>query len=252
VKKKIFSMLLLETIAGLVASGAVIPVQGPLEWTVKINGAVSNPTTLNLTQVMVLPNSTVYAELFCYGAYVTGGNWTGVNLRYVLDLAQLEQNADSLIFSASDGYNKAISISEAMQENVIIAYEFNENPLSETLRLVIPGANGEFWVAMINHIEASTNSITSIYSGSHVSLPTVIPESPTPQPPLEATPTPTPTFSPKPTSTPQQTPIPSQEPTLQQKNQPDELFQPFVAVTILCIIAAVSLGLLFYSKKRKH
>jgi DMSO/TMAO reductase YedYZ molybdopterin-dependent catalytic subunit len=245
-------MLLLATVLSLVPSAVIIPIQGTSEWTVKIDGAVSNPTTLSLTQIMALSNSTVYAELYCYGAYVTGGNWTGVNLLHILEFVQLEQNADSLSFSASDGYNRVISISEAMQENVIISYEFNGNPLPETLRLVIPEANGEFWVAMINHIEVSTNSVASICSGPSVSLPTVIPQSPTPEPSLEVSPTPTPTFSPDPTSTPQQTPIPSQEPSLQQKYQPKELSPTIIVVTFVFAIAVVSLGLLFYSKKRKH
>ena len=70
-------MLLLVTLLSLVLTATVIPIQATTEWTVTIDGAVSNPTTLNLTQIMALPNNTIYAELYCYGAYVTGGNWTG-------------------------------------------------------------------------------------------------------------------------------------------------------------------------------
>jgi len=250
VKKQFFLLFLLEIILGLVASGAIIPVQGTSEWTVTIYGAVSKPATLNITQIMALPSSTIYAELYCYGAYVAGGNWTGVNLRFILEFVELDQNAMSLDFSATDGYNRAILLSEAMQENVIIAYELNGDPLPETLRLVLPGANGEFWVSMINQIAVSTNSVAYTYSGSGVNLQTVIPQSPIPQSSLKVAPTPTPTFSLAPTSTPE--PIPSQEPTLLPESQSEELFPTFIVIAFVFIEAVVSLGLLFYFKKRKH
>jgi len=247
VKKKIFVMLLLEIILGLVAMVTIIPIKGEPEWTVRIDGAVSNPKTLNITQIMSMPNSTVYAELYCYGAYVTGGNWTGVKLSLLLDFVELDQNAMSIDFSATDGYNRAIPIAETTQENVIVAYEFNGSPLPETLRLVLPGANGEFWVAMINHIVISTNSATHSFSGSGVNLPALIPQSPTPAP----TPAPTPLTapSPKPSPTPPTTPTPTpfQEPSSSQGTTPE-----MIVIASTGAISLASVGLLFHFKKRKR
>jgi DMSO/TMAO reductase YedYZ molybdopterin-dependent catalytic subunit len=253
-KKKIFSMLLLEIVLGLVATVAIIPIKGETEWTVRIGGAVSNPKTLKITQIMSMPNSTVYAELYCYGAYVTGGNWTGVNLSLLLDFVELDQNAMSLGFSAADGYNKAISIAEATQENVIVAYEFNGSPLPETLRLVLPGANGEFWVAMINHIVVSTNSAPHSFSGSGVNLPAVIPQSPTPAPAPAPTPTPLASPSPNPSPTPPITPTPTpfQEPSSSQDTQNSETTPEMIVIASTGAISLVGVGLLFYFKKRKH
>lgn len=250
-KRQITSMLLLETTLGLIASGAIIPIQGATLWTVKIDGAVSNPTTLNITQIMAMPNNTIYAELFCYGAYITSGNWTGVTLSYMFEIVEPDQNAKSLCFSATDGYNKAISISEAIQEHVIIAYQFNAKPLPETLRLVIPNANGEFWVSMINHITVSTKPAEKIFSGSGVNPPTAIPQYQMPQPSLKVTPTPTPSFSPKPTSSPKPTPTPSQETTSLPEYQSEEPFPTFIVIAFAFTGTVVSLGLQVYLKKRK-
>ena len=250
VKKKIFSILMLEIIMMLVAAVATTPIQAETEWTVRIDGAVSNPKNLNITQIMSMPNSTVYAELYCYGAYVTGGNWTGVKLRSILDFVELDQNAMSLDFSATDGYNRAIPIAEATQENVVLAYEFNGSPLPETLRLVVPGANGEFWVAMINHIVASTNSAPQSFSGSGVNLPALIPQSPTPA----LTPSPIPLTSPSPTPspTPTATPIPFQKPSSSQGTQNSETTSEMIVIASTGAISLVSVGLLFYFKRQKH
>jgi DMSO/TMAO reductase YedYZ molybdopterin-dependent catalytic subunit len=182
---------------------------------------------------------------------VTGGNWTGVNLRLLLDFVELDQNAMSLDFSAPDGYNKAIPINEATQENVIVAYEFNGSPLPETLRLVLPGANGEFWVAMINHIVVSTNSAPHIYSGSGVNLPAMIPQSPTPAPAPTLNPigSPSPKHSPTPPITP--TPTPFQERSSSQDTQNLETTTEVIVLASTGAISAIAVGLLVYFK-RKH
>jgi hypothetical protein len=103
---------------------------------------------------------------------------------------------------------------------VVLAYEFNGEPLSETIRLVLPDSNGDFWVAEINHITVSANSVVSTYSGSSVNLPTLDPGNLTPQPSPTITPSPSsaPAESPYPTPTttpsPTTTPPPQTSPTL--------------------------------------
>ena len=242
-KKEITSMLLLELFLGLIASAAIIPIKSEPEWTVRIEGAVSNPKTLSITQIMSMPNSTVYGELYCYGAYVTGGNWTGVNLRQLLNSVELYQNAMSIVFSATDGYNRAFSIAEATQENVILAYELNGSPISETLRLVLPGANGELWVAMINNIVVSTNSVPHSYSAPGVNIQTVMPRSPTPQPSPSAPSTPQQTETPTPSQivSPSPSPIPTVT-TSSSPNRPIEepnILMPIATGIIVAVVAAV-------------
>jgi DMSO/TMAO reductase YedYZ molybdopterin-dependent catalytic subunit len=65
VKKKIFLTLLLILTLGFITSASTIPAQGTSEWTLKIDGAVSNPTVLTLNELMAMPTRTVYAEIYC-------------------------------------------------------------------------------------------------------------------------------------------------------------------------------------------
>jgi DMSO/TMAO reductase YedYZ molybdopterin-dependent catalytic subunit len=121
-------------------------------------------------QLLEMPKTIVYAELYCDGALSTYGNWSGVRLSYLLTQAQSTPEVDSILFVASDGYRVAIPINLAMQPQIIIAYEKDGQPLPEGLRLIIPGANGGAWIAMITTITMS-NSGADYPAGVSVELP---------------------------------------------------------------------------------
>jgi DMSO/TMAO reductase YedYZ molybdopterin-dependent catalytic subunit len=250
VERKIFLILLFGATLGLLTSATIIQAQSTPEWTVKIDGAVSNPTALTITEIMTMPNRTVYAELYCYGSYVTGGNWTGVSLSFILETVGYDQNAMSVGFSATDGYSRGISITDAMREDVIIAYEIDMNPLPETLRLVAPGANGEFWVGWIDHIFVSPNSPSYAQSaGSSFSPPAWM---------QQKVPTPEPTPSPEPTSTPIPQPKPTPSPSTSPPVAPiatdfdTELFPITWVMAAIAIVATACIGFLVYSKRLKN
>ena len=109
-------------------------------------------------QLLDMPKTVLYAELYCDGALATFGNWSGVLLSYLLTQAQATPEVGSIQFGASDGYRVAIPIDLAMQPQIIIAYGKDGQPLAEGLRLIIPGANGAAWIAMITSITMSTSA----------------------------------------------------------------------------------------------
>lgn len=164
-KKRLFQASLLAVIFGLMLLGSATGVLGlesasaanfasavDSEWRLLIDGSVQNTLDLTLSELEAMPKSTVYAELYCYGRLLYWGYWTGVKLGLLLEEAGLDENAELVEFHAQDGYEIELSISEATQDNVIIAYERDGEPLPETLRLVAPGANGNFWISMITQI----------------------------------------------------------------------------------------------------
>jgi DMSO/TMAO reductase YedYZ molybdopterin-dependent catalytic subunit len=104
-----------------------------------------------------MPKTTVNSPECCYGYTVTSGNWEGLSLSYLLQQVGLDSNVASVNFVAQDGYTVSLQIQEALQPDVIIAYQLNDVALSETLRLVIPEENGNMWIAMITSITMSTS-----------------------------------------------------------------------------------------------
>ena len=123
-------------------SGSILPVYGSVYQTIN----------LDFEQLVKMPRSTVYAELYCDGALVDHGNWTGVKLGLLLEKAGLPQEATTLELRGTDGYDTNLSLSTAMREDVIIAYEKDGVSLAERTRLVIPGANGSEWISGITQI----------------------------------------------------------------------------------------------------
>jgi DMSO/TMAO reductase YedYZ molybdopterin-dependent catalytic subunit len=211
VKKKIFHMLLLITALGIILSGPLkvsfgfeflataLAVESEVEWTILIYGAINHPIQLNLTELAAMPQSTVYADLCCMENFVTGGNWTGVRLSLILEKVEIDPQALSAKFSATDDYNTELWLTEAVREDVIIAYAKDEQPLPETLRLVFPGQNGHRWISMITQIEISLDQASILeMSGPPIASPLLPTSEPSP--------------TPKPSPTPQPTPSPSSEP----------------------------------------
>jgi DMSO/TMAO reductase YedYZ molybdopterin-dependent catalytic subunit len=113
--------------------------------------------TYNFTyqQLTEMPKTTIYAEIYCYGNLVNAGDWSGVQISYLLNQMSNSSNVNSIQFVAADSYTVTIPTLIAMAPETIIAYQKNGDPLSEGLRLVLPGHNGASWIAQIISIAMS-------------------------------------------------------------------------------------------------
>jgi DMSO/TMAO reductase YedYZ molybdopterin-dependent catalytic subunit len=165
------------------------------------SATADNQTTLSLTdltgttyaftytQLFAMPKTEINADLYCDGALVTNGIWSGVALNYLLNQAQLTPEVSSIQLTASDGYQVAIPLDLAVQPQIIIAYELNGQPLPEGLRLVIPDANGAAWISKITFITMSAAGAPypQAISVGHIKdtlVPTTVP-TPKPSPPAQ-------------------------------------------------------------------
>lgn len=259
-EKRLFQILLLVIIFGLIgfsSSRRVLGTElynsptdisaGNSEWKLLVNGSVYHPLNLTFNELVAMPNITEYAELYCDDQLVTSGKWTGVRLGLVLEKAGLYQQADTVKFYAQDGYSTRISITEANRGDVILAYEKDDEPLNETLRLVVPKANGPIWISMITRI--------TVY---------VVPVS-TPESPTSPTPNPSPTPQQSPTPQPSLTPQPENQsatqPVIQPSNNQPVQQQGFLGsslpmeygyllVSAIVVAIAVTAGYLFYKRRK--
>ena len=121
-----------------------------------ITGLVEHPLNLSLTEIAAIPQTTVNAALICVGSpgnVVAEGNWVGVSLWLLLETAGVSPDAVKVAFYASDGYSTDLSVETARREDVILAYEKDGVPLSEKLRLVVPGKWGYKWISQVAVIE---------------------------------------------------------------------------------------------------
>lgn len=129
------------------------------EWSLLVDGFVQRPLNLTLNELIAMPRSTVYAELYCLpavgssGVLVDHGNWTGVRLELVLEKAGVSPQAVKVAFYAEDGFTTDLTVTTAMREDIVLAYEKDGKPLPEKLRLAVPSMWGYKWIKWLIHIE---------------------------------------------------------------------------------------------------
>jgi DMSO/TMAO reductase YedYZ molybdopterin-dependent catalytic subunit len=139
------------------------------EWTLLVDGSMINPVSLTYEEILALPKTTLYAELYCVdypSSALFRGSWTGVRLGFLLEKVQFLSDAFKVAFHANDGYASDLLVTTAMREDIIIAYELNGQPLPEKLRLVVPGKWGYKWVSQLVHIELVNYDFKGTYESS--------------------------------------------------------------------------------------
>lgn len=145
-------------------------------WRLEIAGLVGRPVTLTLDDIRAMPSVARYHTLICISNEVGGdliGNahWKGVRLRDVIQRAGgVNPRAIRFAFRSADGYTEGIPVADAMQPDVMLAYEMNGVPLPPEhgfpLRLLIPGLYGMKNPKWITKIEAVSTHFTGYWQAS--------------------------------------------------------------------------------------
>jgi DMSO/TMAO reductase YedYZ molybdopterin-dependent catalytic subunit len=261
-KNKLQTCILL-LIFGLSLITSVGKVSASTEWNLTVTDLAGNATNYSLDQLLAMPVTNVSAALLCYGSIVTYGIWSGVSLSYLLQQAGVDPTVASIDFQAQDGYAVSIPLQVAVQPNVIIAYEKNDAPLSEELRLVLPNENGAVWIALITSIKMdSTVMDLNQYLSSTAPGTDTVPQMKSTgqsavqqQPPLQTQPS----VAPKnetptaPTASPSNATLQDQNTNSYQNSSTKSLAIPIIAIYGIAvggIIASAATSFLVYSRRR--
>ena len=122
----------------------------------KVDGKVTRPLSLSYDDIRRLPKVTATPDLVCAGAFIDTTTWSGVPLKTILEMAGLQPDAKQIRMNAADDYSFVLSLSNALEPENFLAYEWNGQPLPVLhgfpLRAVIPGQNGDAWVKWLLEI----------------------------------------------------------------------------------------------------
>jgi DMSO/TMAO reductase YedYZ molybdopterin-dependent catalytic subunit len=141
-------------------------VDGP-SWRLALEGSVEKPLKLSLDELKQLPSVTQSRTFECISNPVGGpliGNavWVGVQMKQVLAMAGMKASAKELVVRAADGFHTSIPIELAQNENALLVYAMNGQPLPRDhgfpLRCVWPGRFGmkqPRWIIRIEVIDTS-------------------------------------------------------------------------------------------------
>ena len=232
-------------------------------WKLNVSGLVNNPFTFTLTDLEAMPQTTISTALICVDfptTIVAQGNWTGVKLWTLLNETGVLPEAIKVAFYANDGYSTDLTIAVAKSDNIILATSKEGAPLSEVIRLVVPGHWGYKWIAQIVKIELVDYDFQGKWESVGYSDDGIITQNnqrdthPYPSAPVLTTPTATPITSPKETPTPTLPTPPiqnstSQSPSTEPKNLTSDNINlkettPLVLIAIIAIVAVALLTII--------
>ena len=159
-----------------------IPTVDASSWRLVVDGEVERPLSLSLDELRARASVDAAVTMECAGngratlsppvdsqpwlnEAVGTGLWRGVRLREVLEDARAGKGAVEVLFTGLDrgveedveqSYERSLPLSEAMRDEVMLAYELNGEPLPPQhgfpLRLLVPGWYGMTSVKWLERI----------------------------------------------------------------------------------------------------
>jgi len=125
----------------------------------KVTGKVGRPLSLNYDQILKYPSLTETVLLICPGFFSNNGRWTGVNLKSLLQEAQIKQEAQYIDVVGAHEKRVRIQLKALDQKKIFLAYRINGETLPQKhgfpLRLVYEDAYGYDWVKYVDEIVVS-------------------------------------------------------------------------------------------------
>lgn len=141
----------------------------PSTWKLEIEGLVENPLSIAYEELLKLESEEQISDFHCVeGWSVENVKWKGVRLKVLFDMAKPKPEALFATFHSASGlYKDSLSIKEALEPEVMLAYMLNDKPLPEEqgrpLRLVMPRMFGYKNVKWVNRITLTEGQETGYW-----------------------------------------------------------------------------------------
>ena len=132
-------------------------------YTLTVTGLVNHP--VEYTYNDIVNNFTSYnnvATLLCVEGWSVTCLWQGVLVSDLIKEAGVSPDANTIIFSASDGYTTSLPLDYITQDDITLAYKMNNVTLPAVagfpLVLVPPDQYGYKWIKWVTQIDVSNDS----------------------------------------------------------------------------------------------
>jgi DMSO/TMAO reductase YedYZ molybdopterin-dependent catalytic subunit len=97
----------------------------------RVHGLVAKPFELDYAGLLKLPQVTKQADVHCVtGWTMLGGQWKGVQIAALAELAGMKSEARYVIFEAVHGFTANAPLREATAENALVTYRLGGKPLA--------------------------------------------------------------------------------------------------------------------------
>jgi DMSO/TMAO reductase YedYZ molybdopterin-dependent catalytic subunit len=143
---------------------AQLAMSGFADYRLKIDGLVARPLELSLAQIRELPSRSQITRHDCVEGWSAIGEWTGVQLSTLLQMAGLGNGTQYIVFHCADDllgqglYYESIDLIDAFHPQTIMAYAMNGEtlpiPHGAPLRLRVERQLGYKMAKYVMRIEA--------------------------------------------------------------------------------------------------
>lgn len=104
----------------------------PDDWSLKIGGLISHPTTLTLDQLHALPATSMRVRHHCVEGWSAVAQWQGVRVSEIAKLVRPDPGAQYVEFRSFDSnYWSSWDLASAMHPQTLLAYGMNGHDLSD-------------------------------------------------------------------------------------------------------------------------
>ena len=116
----------------------VLVKDGFKDWKLQIGGLVEKPAAFTLAELRAMPARTQITRHDCVEGWSCIGQWKGVRMSHLLNLAQVRPEAKFAVFHCLDMmeeddedtlYYESVDLDDAFHEQTILAWELNGKPL---------------------------------------------------------------------------------------------------------------------------
>ena len=125
----------------------------------KVTGKVGRLLSLSYDEILNHPSLTETVLLICPGFFANNGRWTGVNLKSLLQEAQIKKEAQYIDIVGASEKRVRIPLKDLDLKKIFLAYRVNGETLPQKhgfpLRLVYEDAYGSDWVKYVDEIVVS-------------------------------------------------------------------------------------------------
>ena len=113
------------------------------KWSLKIDGLVEKPTTLDWVQFHALPQVEDVSDFHCVTTWSKYDcRWGGVAFTTLYELVQPKPEAKFVYFTSYDGYSTNVPLAACLDDDVLIATSFDSRPVPREhggpARVIIP------------------------------------------------------------------------------------------------------------------
>ncbi len=126
-------------------------------YTLEITGKVSHSLKLKYDDLRCMPKIESRPTLICPGFFRDTATWGGASLKYVLELAGVQEGATRIRLVSADGYNALVPMEKALSGNNFLAYELENEPIpilhGFPVRAIFTELGGSKWVKWLVGIE---------------------------------------------------------------------------------------------------